>query len=56
VGGGELRDHWLTPGESTRVILHSQQSLTSVMDPSRYHVVFYEVASEGADPMIVSRG
>jgi hypothetical protein len=48
-----LGDHRLTSGEYTRVIPHSRQALTSMVDPPRYHVVFYEVVSEGTGPVIV---
>jgi hypothetical protein len=56
VGGRELGEHRLTSGEPTGVVPHSQQTLTTMISPSHFHIVFYEVASEGAGSMIVLGG
>jgi hypothetical protein len=56
VGGRELGEHCPTSGDSTCVVLYSPQALTLMMSPSRFHIVFYEVAWEGADPVIILRG
>ena len=56
MGGRELGEHRLTSGESTSVVAHSQQTLTTMISQSRFHIVFYEVASEGAGSVIVLGG
>jgi hypothetical protein len=55
VGGRELGEHRLTSGESTSVVPHSQQTLTTMISPSHFHIVFY-VASEGASSMVILGG
>jgi hypothetical protein len=56
VGGRELGKHRLTSGESTGVVPHAQQTLTATISPSHFHIVLYEVLSDGAGSMIILGG
>ena len=56
MGGRELGEHRPTSGDFTCIVPYSPQALTSMMSPSRFHIVFYEVAWEGAGPVIALRG